>query len=294
MKVAMKKRVSDPPVPNEDFDSDQNDIDLEMNIEQATSPSRMVQQALWLVVSYQQVMEVVTNRRVLPKFPLSLTFLGPPTKRSITEMESWKDVIHSMYPSTTTPSTQPSSQQAITAQEAINALTIFDTLLMRPTEEELLLFKNTYGTIGVSKRCCPVCTKLLSLLSKHSQGQIEAIMGGSGNRGMPVLHQPELKVLNSHRNIYPTALPPFLPKEVAEELVKWLEGLLKQAVEKVVKRERRGSSGSADSKGQSPEGSGREELPQVRFAPRGNTAAGGGPWRQWTAYGSGRCFFHWL
>ncbi|KAF8443645.1 hypothetical protein BGX38DRAFT_1261080 [Terfezia claveryi] len=67
-----------------------------------------------------------------------------------------------------------------------------------------------------------------------------------------------------------TPLPfrPFLPNEVAEELVKWLEGLLKQAVKKVVKRERRGSSGSADSKGQSsePEGSGREELPERHWA----------------------------
>ncbi|KAF8448123.1 hypothetical protein BGX38DRAFT_1190404, partial [Terfezia claveryi] len=144
------------------------------------------------------------------------------------------------------------------------------TLLIRRTEEELLLFKNTYGTIGVSKRCCPVCTKLLSLLSKHSQRQIQAMMA---------------KRLDSHGNIYPTALPPFLPKEVAEELVRWLEGLLKQAVNKVVKRERRGSSGSADSKGQSPEPeeSEREELPEVRVAPRGNTAAGGGPWRHWTA-----------
>ncbi|KAF8418341.1 hypothetical protein EV426DRAFT_700568 [Tirmania nivea] len=110
-------------------------------------------------------------------------------------------------------------------------------------------------------------------------------MGGSGNQGMPVLHQPELKVLNSHGNIYPIALPPFLPKEVAEELVKWLEGFLKRAVEKVVKRERKESSGSADSKGQSPEpeGSGREELPDIRVAPKGNTAAGGRPWWHWTA-----------
>ncbi|KAF8431133.1 hypothetical protein BGX38DRAFT_358973 [Terfezia claveryi] len=115
MKVAMKRGFSDPPVPNEDFD---DGIDLEMNLEQATSPSRMVQKALWLVVSYQQAMEVVTNRRALPKFPLSFTFLEPPTKRSITEMESWTDVIHSMYPSTTTPSMQPSSQ-AITAQKLL-------------------------------------------------------------------------------------------------------------------------------------------------------------------------------
>ena len=61
-----------------------------------------------------------------------------------------------------------------------------------------------------------------------------------------------------------------MPKEVAEELVKWLEGLLKRAVEKVVKRERKESSGSADSKGQSPEpeGSGREELPDIELRRR--------------------------
>ncbi|RPB29240.1 hypothetical protein L211DRAFT_882140, partial [Terfezia boudieri ATCC MYA-4762] len=56
--------------------------------------------------------------------------------------------------------------------------TVLRSRYPRRTEEELLLFKNTYGTIGVSKRCCPVCTKLLSLLSKHSQGQIQAMMGG--------------------------------------------------------------------------------------------------------------------
>jgi len=112
LKAAMNKTkgVSDPQVPNEDFDGDQNDIDLEMNIEQATFPSRMVQQALWLAIPCQQAMEVVTNCYALPEFlefPVLLTFWEPPTKRSITEMKSWTDVIHSMYPSITTPSVQP-------------------------------------------------------------------------------------------------------------------------------------------------------------------------------------------
>ena len=72
------------------------------------------------------------------------------------------------------------------------------------------------------------------------------MQAGSGNQSMPVFHEPELKVLNSHGNIYPTALPPFLPQEVAGELVKWLEGLLKHAVEGVVKRERgEGGGGGA-------------------------------------------------
>ena len=96
--------------------------------------------------------------------------------------------------------------------------------------------------------------------------------------GMPIFHEPELKVLNSHGNIYPTALLPLLPKEVAEDLVGWLEGLLKHTVSRAVKRERRkGSSGSADSRGQSPEEESAEEggpgerLPGVGFAKRNNT-----------------------
>ena len=61
---------------------------------------------------------------------------------------------------------------------------------------------------------------------------------------------------------------------------------MKRAVEKVVKRERKESSGSVDSKGQSPEpeGSGREELPDIRVAPKGNTAAGERPWWHWTNF----------
>ena len=112
------------------------------------------------------------------------------------------------------------------------------------------------------------------------------MQAGSGNRSMPVFHEPELKVLNSHGNIYPTALPPFLPQEVAGELVKWLEGLLKHAVDRVVKRERRRSNGSADSRGQSPEESERgpgKEVSGIGIAERGNTAAATSPWRFWTA-----------
>lgn len=98
-----------------------------------------------------------------------------------------------------------------------------------------MLFKNTYETIGVSKRCCPVYTKLLSLLPKHSQGQIQAVVDGSGNEGMP---------------------------EEVGELVGRLEGLLKHTVNKVAKRERSGSSGSADS----------------RTEPGRGVSGGGGPW----------------
>ena len=80
MKAAMKTWVSDPPVPNEDFDGGQDDIDLEMDIERETSPSGMLQQALWLLVSYQQAMEVVTDYHALPKPRVSLKFWEPPVE----------------------------------------------------------------------------------------------------------------------------------------------------------------------------------------------------------------------
>jgi len=103
MEAAKNERKGvDPPVPDEDLDGSQIDTDLEMNLEQATFPSRIAQQALWLAVPYQQAVEVVTNRRALPRSPVSLTFWGPPVKRTITETESWTDVIDSMYPSTIT------------------------------------------------------------------------------------------------------------------------------------------------------------------------------------------------
>ena len=117
---------------------------------------------------------------------------------------------------------------------------------------------------------------------------MQAVIDGSGNQGMPVLHEPELKVLNSHGNIHPTALPPFLPQGVAGELVKWLEGLLKHAVNKVVKRERGGSNGSADLRGQSPEeeeeggGAGKELQGTVTGGNTDATTSRWGLWSLWT------------
>jgi len=142
-----------------------------------------------------------------------------------------------------------------------------------------MLLKNTHGIIGVSKRCCLVCTKLLSRLSKHRQEQMQVMVDIFDNEGIPISHEPGLKVLNSYGNIYPTFLPPFLLRQIAEEVVRWLESVLKHAVmNKVVRRERRGSSESVDSRGQGlEEGSveGDEEL-GVGTA-KGNTTA------TWTA-----------
>ena len=58
----------------------------------------------------------------------------------------------------------------------------------------LPLFRHTYNTIGISKHCCPVCTKLLTLLSPH-RSQSHSTM------------QTGFTVLNGHRNIYPVTIP---------------------------------------------------------------------------------------
>ncbi|KAF8422235.1 hypothetical protein EV426DRAFT_606640, partial [Tirmania nivea] len=103
-------------------------------------------------------------------------------------------------------------------------------------------FRNTYRTIGVSKRCCPICTKLLSLLTHPHRDTLTV----------------PLTVLCSHPNIYPTSLPPLLPFDVAERLVIWLERLLKNELVKLVKKKRRStgisvkSATSQDSKEESP------------------------------------------
>ena len=107
---------------------------------------------------------------------------------------------------------------------------------------DLSAFYYTLNSIGVSKRCCPVCEKLLYLLGAP----------GDGSGGIPPI------VLSAHQNFYPTGLPPHLPKHIAVELLQWLEQSVKVAVDKLVLKHRRGSqrtqqsSNSTDSKGDSP------------------------------------------
>lgn len=113
------------------------------------------------------------------------------------------------------------------------------------SQEELRRFRLAFGTIGVTKRCCPICTKLLSLLSSRATATI----------GPTRFHNEPLKVLCAHQNIYPTSLPSLVPDEVAAELVCWLECLLRILVEGLVNKQRRmtaASVKSSDSKGDSP------------------------------------------
>jgi len=68
--------------------------------------------------------------------------------------------------------------------------------------------------IGVSKRCCPVCTQLLCLLSPDDP----------------------IDIRGSHRTIYPCSLPPWLPVATIKDMVtiyeRLLLGILRNLVEK--------------------------------------------------------------
>lgn len=67
-----------------------------------------------------------------------------------------------------------------------------------PVEELKQLFKHTCGTIGVSKGCRPICTKLLSFhMSAHSSSPTQLYTGDPQPLTIPL----------SHQNIYPTSLP---------------------------------------------------------------------------------------
>ncbi|KAF8431742.1 hypothetical protein BGX38DRAFT_1228091 [Terfezia claveryi] len=119
-----------------------------------------------------------------------------------------------------------------------------------PAHIELAPFEHTFPNIGVSKRCCPVCVKLLSLLAPPSTSND--------------ISDPSI-VLSFHQNFYPSALPPYLPRGIAVKLLVWLEGLVRGAVGGLVMKRRLEKSKetagseekvarakSADSKGESP------------------------------------------
>ncbi|KAF8429312.1 hypothetical protein BGX38DRAFT_1233440 [Terfezia claveryi] len=296
------------PAAEEDEDNDGGLSDTAIEISAAKAVSHACQQSLWLAASFQQAIESVCHERSLPKNPLSLTLFNPPVgKTASTHMESWKDVIASLFPNgddislATCPEPSEDSMNSevgivvtqdaakVTVEEVIEALedygkghggkatfflpngeatikfrgvyhaesilatmaylssspnnSITNINLTEPPEN-IHAFRNTYGTIGVSKRCCPVCTKLLSLLTLPQTHTLRYV-------------EP-LTVLCAHSNIYPTSLPPLVPPDVAERLVWWLEKLLQDELVNLVKRKRRltglsiKSTKSQDSKGESP------------------------------------------
>jgi|SRR5947209_345044 len=72
--------------------------------------------------------------------------------------------------------------------------------------------------IGVSKRCCPVCTRLLAILSKPTWCK-------------DVAH---FKFRASHGNITGCSLPPWLPTIVHQQMVKEFGEELRQYLEKLI------------------------------------------------------------
>lgn len=254
--------------------------ETEILIRASQQPSRLVREFLWLAVSFQYALSCLTARHIIPKRNVTLTIWGHAAGRE-TNMEPWQDVIRSMYPATSSPSSGEGSINPISAEEAISTLEEFSVnnkgkaKLFRPgkiprfsgafhaeavlgtlvylsnqngtsnTQTQLApqvraLFQGSFLQIGVSKRCCPVCVKLLSLLSVSDHN---------------------LQVLSAHKNFYATALPPHLPKDIARRLIEWLEGMVKTAVDNLIREQRelqlrirKSSRSSEDSRGHSPGG----------------------------------------
>jgi hypothetical protein len=80
--------------------------------------------------------------------------------------------------------------------------------------------------IGVSKRCCPVCTKLLEILYGQS-----------------------LHIAGSHSTIYACTLPTWLPEEVLSEMVNHFQGILRSVLRKVMQNSESLKRQSGDSIG---------------------------------------------
>ncbi|KAF8422206.1 hypothetical protein EV426DRAFT_670882 [Tirmania nivea] len=125
----------------------------------------------------------------------------------------------------------------------------------QPPDSILAPFRNTYLRIGVSKRCCPICALLISLLlSTHTSSTSGALSSNPSKTKI---------IFSYHQNIYPTALPRFLPEKVAVDVLTVMEEgvrrvgevLVRMAREDKKSKKRRGSFrsvNSGDSKGESP------------------------------------------
>jgi len=86
--------------------------------------------------------------------------------------------------------------------------------LTQPQNISLDQFRNTYPQIGVSKRCCPLCALLISLLLSPHTPTSQAFSDNPRNTEI---------ILSYHQNIYGTALPRLLPERVAVEVLTVME-----------------------------------------------------------------------
>ena len=280
------------PFPN-DLDQDGGATDTIIEISLAHQAKRVGEECLWLAVRYQSALESVTEDDALPTDPVTLTLCdlsdGDASKR---ELHDWKCVMRSLYPPANPATNDISCDEAIKtleewarqgenrvrathilrksshafggcwhAEAMLGTLRHLSKLEPRPAtlpaDLNLIPFKQSFGSIGVSKRCCPVCTKLLSLFA------IAPTPGNDGSRPSTILA--------SHQTFYPTALPPHIPKGIADELLVWLERLVQDAVKVLVTKrrlelrrnkehgEKEGRANSADSKGESPAKKGKRK-----------------------------------
>src|ERR1700722_9317007 len=83
--------------------------------------------------------------------------------------------------------------------------------------------------LGISKRCCPVCSHLLYALQGSLPGAVFNTPG-------------------SHKTVYPCTLPPWLPAPIIVQIVlafwEQLRKVLLDVLRNSVRRERRKSTGS--------------------------------------------------
>ncbi|RPB21245.1 hypothetical protein L211DRAFT_889995 [Terfezia boudieri ATCC MYA-4762] len=305
-----------------ELDTDDGVTDSIIEISLARKEKRVGEECLWLAVRYQTALESLTAIDSLPTDYVTFTLYEVSDKDTPNnEMHDWKDVIYSIYhpressAGASTGSTDISSQEAIKALEewanlvenkvrathilrsprhkfygSWHAEALLGTLrhvsqeqaeqTMLSREIDITPFRHTFNSIGVSKRCCPVCAKLLWLLAP-------SLTPDGGSLSM---------VFSSHKNVYPTALPPYLPRRIAHQLLVWLETFVKDAVDGLVAErrlaeQRRAAAAegqkkqvrakSADSKGESP---GKKRKHKKAKAPGLNTT---GPMRRMGYQGTG-------
>ncbi|KAF8416438.1 hypothetical protein EV426DRAFT_721796 [Tirmania nivea] len=279
-----------------DLDQDDGVTDTTIEISLAHKEKRVGEACLWLAVRYQAALQSLTAEDTLPNDRVTLTLCEiSGGDKSKTDLHDWKDVMRSIYPSRANSADANARNANISCEEAIETLqewaksegnrVLRETHILRKLSHEfygrwhaeailatlkhlsqldpkkttppgninLAPFEHTFNSIGVSKRCCPICTKLLLLL-----GRPPTTSDGNEDNGY---HSTPSMVFSSHQNIYPTALPPYLPRGIAFKLLVWLEEMVKRAVEGLVlKRRSRESEGtqkagrdkSADSAGESP------------------------------------------
>lgn len=253
-------------VQTEDSEVDQDGGLTDTIIEATTGKDRRHWglQCLCLAVYIGTAIRLVTNPNILPKEPIHFTTTQLPQTNLVndSELEDWQDIVGNMYLHSNK-GVPSGGQSAISSEEAIKAciayaekhpnrftklfttsrakqrftgsqhgecilatLRYISTMSTKPqiisSNYDLNLIRNTYRYIGVSKRCCPLCIKLLSLLSNDANG-------------IPI------EVLAGHGHIYPAELPPFLPRDIILTYLSWLEGLVRELVDKVVIKKRQGS-----------------------------------------------------